>query len=185
MLKLSERLGTFGTWMIALGVALVAGGVLALAHPLYTGIGLSMMIGWILLFAAVLYGVGGLTAPNIRRGFPQLLVALLYLAAGLALVLQPRSGVEFLGWLLGLAFLLEGVIKVLTSLVVKELPSRGWMLFSGIVSGALGVLLLARWPVSSAFALGLLVGLNLMFAGFAMITMGNAARAAAEESPPA
>jgi uncharacterized membrane protein HdeD (DUF308 family) len=175
----SHMLGTVGGWFISLGVVLVVGGVVALSYPRYTGIGLAVMIGWILVLSAVMYGISGWTALKVGRAMAQLVLALLYAAAGVYLVLNPGRGLMFLGWLLGVLFFLEGILKLAFAAGARALPGRSWLLFTGLVSALLGVLILARWPISSTFVVGLFTGLNLMFGGWAAISVGAAMRAAA------
>jgi uncharacterized membrane protein HdeD (DUF308 family) len=172
-------LGTVGGWFISLGVVLVVGGIIALSYPRYSGMGLSVMIGWILIFSSIMYALSGWTALKVGRAIAQIVVAVLYAAAGVYLVLNPGKGMGFLGWLLGVLFFLEGVLKLAFAAGAKDLPGRNWLVFTGVASMVLGVLILAKWPISSTFVVGLFTGLNLMFGGWATVSMGSAMRAAA------
>jgi uncharacterized membrane protein HdeD (DUF308 family) len=136
------------------------------------------VLGWVFLFS----GVAGLITTFGARQAPgfwwSLLSAILAIAAGVVLLISPVRGAISLTFLLIAFFVIEGVITIMYALEHRrELTGQwGWMLFSGIVDLVLAVLIFAGLPGSAAWALGLLVGINMLFGGSAMIAMAMHAR---------
>jgi uncharacterized membrane protein HdeD (DUF308 family) len=160
------------------GICLLALGILAIVLPQVASLAVALVLGWLFLFS----GVVGLVMTFMMRhmpGFwPSLLSALLGIAAGVALVAFPVSGVISLTYVLVAFFIVEGVASIMFALDHRrELPERwSWMLVSGIVDLVLATLILLGLPGSAAWAMGLLVGINMMMGGIALIAMAITAR---------
>lgn len=160
------------------GIILVLLGLLAIVIPPLATLGVTIVLGWVFLFS----GVAGLITTFGARQAPgfwwSLLSAVLAIAAGLVLLISPVRGAISLTFLLIAFFVIEGVITIMYALEHRrELTGQwGWMLFSGIVDLVLAVLIFAGLPGSAAWALGLLVGINMLFGGSAMIAMAMHAR---------
>ena len=162
------------------GIALVILGVLAIMAPTIASVAATVLFGWILLLS----GVIGLIATLRARAAPgfgwSLLSALVGIAAGVLLLGWPLSGAESLTAVLIAFLLLEGAVSILYALEHRKAPSGrwGWMLASGILDILLGLLLLIGLPGTALWALGLLVGINMLFGGWALILMALHARPA-------
>ena len=160
------------------GIILVLLGLLAIVIPPLATLGVTIVLGWVFLFS----GVAGLITTFGARQAPgfwwSLLSAILAIAAGVVLLISPVRGAVSLTFLLIAFFVIEGVITIMYALEHRrELTGQwGWMLFSGIVDLVLAVLIFAGLPGSAAWALGLLVGINMLFGGSAMIAMAMHAR---------
>jgi uncharacterized membrane protein HdeD (DUF308 family) len=160
------------------GIILVLLGLLAIVIPPLATLGVTIVLGWVFLFS----GVAGLITTFGARQAPgfwwSLLSAILAIAAGVVLLISPVRGAISLTFLLIAFFVIEGVITIMYALEHRrELTGQwGWMLFSGIVDLVLAVLIFAGLPGSAAWALGLLVGINMLFGGSAMIAMAMHAR---------
>jgi uncharacterized membrane protein HdeD (DUF308 family) len=169
------------------GIVLVVLGLLAILIPPLATLGVTILIGWLFLIS----GVVGLVTTFMARNAPgfwwSLLSALVAIAAGLILLIYPLSGALTLTILLVAFFIIEGVVSIMYALEhKKELSGRwGWMLGSGIVDLVLAGLIFVGLPSTAAWAIGLLVGINLVFGGSAMIGMALQARASATGSPKA
>jgi uncharacterized membrane protein HdeD (DUF308 family) len=130
-------------------------------------------------------GVVGLIMTFMTRGAPgfawSLISALLGIAVGLMLLVWPLSGALSLTLLLTAFFIVEGVASIMYAFEHKrELSGRwGFMLMSGIVDLILGAIILAGFPATALWALGVLVGINMLFGGASLIGLGLAARSAA------
>ncbi len=167
------------------GIILVVLGLLAIIIPPLATIGVTIVLGWLFLFS----GIAGLITTFGARHAPgfwwSLLSAILAIAAGLVLLISPVSGAISLTFLLIAFFVIEGVISIMYALEHKrELSGQwGWMLFSGIVDLVLAVIIFAGLPGSAAWALGLLVGINMLFGGSAMIAMAMHARSSDTSVP--
>ncbi len=163
------------------GIILVILGILAIIVPPLATIGITIFLGWLFLIS----GIAGLITTFGARHAPgfwwSLLSAILGIAAGLVLLAWPVSGAVSLTLLLIAFFLIEGVLSIMYALEHKrELTGQwGWMLFSGIIDIILAVIIFAGLPGTVAWALGLLVGINMLFGGSSMIAIALHARNAA------
>jgi uncharacterized membrane protein HdeD (DUF308 family) len=162
------------------GIALVILGLLAVTAPAIASVAATVFFGWILLIS----GVAGLITTYRGRQVPgfgwSLLSALIGIVAGLLLLVWPLQGTLSLTAVL-IAFLwVEGVVTIMYALEHRAALSGrwGWMLASGILDVGLGVLILAGLPGTALWALGLIVGINLLFGGWALILMALHARPA-------
>jgi uncharacterized membrane protein HdeD (DUF308 family) len=163
---------------LAEGVVLLVLGLLAVTLPMLATIGFTILLGWLF----VLSGVMGLATTFMMRGLPgfwwALISGLIALGAGVVLLVSPVSGAVSLTLVLIAFFIVEGVASILYAIEHRaQLTDRwGWMLFSGVVDLALAGMILAGLPSSAAWAIGLLVGINMIFGGAAMIGMALAAK---------
>jgi uncharacterized membrane protein HdeD (DUF308 family) len=160
------------------GIILVVLGAAAIVVPPMAALGFTILIGWLLLIS----GLVGLFTTFRMRGVPgfwwSLFSALLAIVVGGLLIANPLTGAFSLSFLLIGFFVLEGILSVMFALEHrKELPGTwGWMLTSGIVDLALATIIFAGLPGTAIWALGLVVGINLIFGGVAMIMMALRAR---------
>jgi uncharacterized membrane protein HdeD (DUF308 family) len=163
------------------GIILVILGMIAIVAPLIATIAFTIFLGWLFLIS----GVVGLFTTFYMRGMPgfwwSLLSAIIGIAAGIALLASPIRGALSLTFILIAFFIIEGIVTIMYAIDHRnEASSRwGWMLFSGIVDLFLAVMIFANLPSSAAWAIGLLVGINMVFGGVAIIGMANAAKHAA------
>src|SRR5580658_2693694 len=162
------------------GIVLSLLGIAAIVVPPIATLAFELIIGWLFLIAG---GVGLVTTFWMRNapGFWwSLLSAAIALAAGVVLILWPISGTLSLTLVLIAFFVVEGIATLMYAFEHKaQLSGRwGWMLASGIVDLVLAGIIFAGLPGTAAWALGLLVGINMVFGGTAMIGMALAARPA-------
>jgi uncharacterized membrane protein HdeD (DUF308 family) len=167
-------------WFFAEGIVLVILGILALMAPSIASVAATVFFGWILLLS----GVVGLISTWRARTAPgfgwSLLSALVGIVAGVLLLAWPLSGTLSLTAVLIAFLLLEGGVSIMYALEHRGALSGqwGWMLASGILDVILGVLLLIGLPGTALWALGLLLGINMLFGGWALILMALHARPA-------
>jgi uncharacterized membrane protein HdeD (DUF308 family) len=166
---------------LAEGILLLVLGFIAIVIPPLATLAVTILLGWLFLVS----GVMGLFTTYMLRHAPgfwwSLLSAALGVLVGASLLAMPLSGALSLTVVLVAFFMIEGVVTIMFALDHKrELTGRwGWMLASGVVDLALGVMILAGLPSTAAWAIGLLVGINMMFGGSALIGMALQARKAA------
>ena len=176
-------------WLLFLieGIVLVVLGMLAIVVPVVATIAVAILIGWLFLIS----GVVGLVTTFMARHAPgfwwSLVSAVLGIAAGIVLLGWPISGAVSLTLLLIVFFVIEGVASIMYALEhKKELTGRwAWMLVSGIIDLILAVIILAGLPETATWALGLLVGINMLFGGTSMIAIALHARGSAPGAPTA
>jgi uncharacterized membrane protein HdeD (DUF308 family) len=163
---------------LAEGIILVILGAAAILVPVLATITFTLFIGWLFLIS----GVVGLITTFWMRQAPgfwwSLLSAVIGIAAGVVLLLWPINGSLSLTLLLTAFFIVEGVASIMYAIDHRnQLSGRwGWMLVSGIIDLILAGIIIAGLPGTALWALGLLVGVNLLFGGVALIGMALAAR---------
>jgi len=160
------------------GVLLAALGIAALILPPLASLATAIFLGWMFLIA----GIGGLIVTYWARSTPgfwwSLISAALAVLAGGILLARPMQAVLTLTIVLGAYFLAEGVATIMYALEHRrELSSRwSWLLISGLVDIAISFMVIAGLPSSAEWAIGVLVGINLLFGGATLIGMALAAR---------
>jgi uncharacterized membrane protein HdeD (DUF308 family) len=167
-------------WVLFLveGIVLVVLGLIAIVVPPIATLAVEILVGWLFLISGIL----GLITTFWMRGAPgfwwSLLSAVLGIGAGIVLLAWPLSGVLSLTLILIVFFTIEGVASIMYALEHKrELSGRwGWMLASGVVDLILAAIILIGLPGTAAWAIGLLVGINMIFGGSALIAMALHAR---------
>ncbi len=166
-------------WSIALGVLMVIAGAFAITLPLSTGLAIAIWLGWIYTFVAILNLVYAWQSRDEGTFIfiLKLLVALLYLGAGIFLLANPLKGVLTLTLILGIFLLVEGTFELILAFKLRSLsPNWAWVLGHGAVTLILGILIWSKWPSNSAWVLGLLVGINLISSGISRIMLSLATR---------
>ncbi len=160
------------------GIILIALGAAATVVPPIATLAVTIFVGWLFLIS----GLVGLYMTYRTRGVPgvwwSLFSAILAVAVGGLLIARPISGAFSLTFLLITFFIIEGVVSVMFALDHRrELPGAwGWMLASGIVDLVLATIIFAGLPGTAAWAIGLLVGINMTFGGVALVAMALQAR---------
>ncbi len=163
---------------LAEGIALVVLGVIAILIPPIATLAVTIVLGWLFLVS----GVIGLFTTFWMRQAPgfwwSLISAVLAVVVGGLLLARPVSGALSLTIVVVVFFVIEGVASIMFALEHKrELSGRwGWMLMSGIIDLVLAALVFAGLPSTAAWAIGLLVGINMVFGGSALIAMAQHAR---------
>jgi uncharacterized membrane protein HdeD (DUF308 family) len=171
---LHEHWGLF----LAEGVILLVLGVLAIVVPPLASLAVTVLIGWLFLIS----GIAGLVMTIWARRAPgfwwALLSAVIAILAGGALLWSPVQGVLSLTFVLIAFFLIDGVLSIVLAIEHRrQLAGRwGWILLSGIVDLIIAGIVFAGLPGSAAWAIGLLVGIDLVFGGIALIMVALAAR---------
>jgi len=167
-------------WVLFLieGIVLVVLGILALLAPVIASVAATVLFGWLLLLSGVIGLVTTFRVRNAPGFWWSLLSAVLGIGAGIVLLAWPLSGVLSLTLILIVFFTIEGVASIMYALEHKrELSGRwGWMLASGVVDLILAAIILIGLPGTAAWAIGLLVGINMIFGGSALIAMALHAR---------
>jgi uncharacterized membrane protein HdeD (DUF308 family) len=163
-----------------LGFAMVFFGVLSMMAPLMTGIAIALMVGILVLAAGVSQLVCAFKSRSVGRG----VLGFLTVVAGMFLLGNPLFPLGFLTLLLIGYFFAQGIVEVMHSFQMRPAQGWGWSLIGGSVSILLALMIWRQWPLSGAWAIGLLVGIRLMFSGFAVIAMAGAARSVAGQATP-
>jgi uncharacterized membrane protein HdeD (DUF308 family) len=174
-------------WVLFLveGIVLVVLGLLAIVIPPLATLAVTILVGWLFLIS----GVVGLVTTFWAKGAPgfwwSLVSAIIAIIAGVILLASPVGGSVSLTLVLIVFFIIEGVASIMYGVEHrKEASSRaGWMIVSGVIDLILAAIIFSDLPGSAAWAIGLLVGINMVFGGTSLIAMALAARGQAGSSP--
>lgn len=173
------------TMLMILGVATVILGIVAMMAPMITGIAVALMVGILLIAGGIARTIFAFKCKSWGKGILVFVLGLLTLLVGLYMVARPGVALATLTLVLAAYFVVDGIFEIIEAFDLKPIKGWGWMLFGGIVSILLGFMIWRQWPISGAWAVGILVGIKLIFAGWAMVGIGAAGRSvagAAEEA---
>ena len=167
-------------WFLALGIVLILVGIAAICFPLVSTIAAKFFLGWLFLIGGVFLIIHAFSAQGWGGFLWSLLIGVLYLIAGGYLAFFPLTGLLTLAILLAILFVAEGIMEIIMAFRVHPSDGRIWLLLSGIAALVVGVLIFLGLPSSAGWALGLLVGINLLFSGWSYVFLAMSGRKAKE-----
>ena len=178
------REGLAKSWkaLMTVGVLAIVVGCVAILVPEVASVGTAIFIGWILLIAGAFLVAGAFTAHSIGTVVLRLLWAFLTLAVGLYLIVEPHSGTLTLTLVLGIYFLFMGLTRITVAFLGRGQPNAGLVGLSGFAGLLIGILVLAKFPSSGDWAIGLLVGIDLIFAGWTLTSVALVGKDLAKSS---
>lgn len=156
---------------VALGVVLVVAGLGAIVFPLASSLAVALTVGVVLCAAGAIQMVWAFGHQRGTTIALNLVVALLWLAAGAYLLWRPLEGVFALTILTAACFFTEGVLKAVMALRLRPATGWGWLLFNAAIAALLGAMLFWQLPSSALWALGVLVGINILVSGFTLLML--------------
>lgn len=171
MVTQKEQSGIF----LGIGLALIALGSLAIYSAIFATFASVVFFGWLLVFAGFIQFGHALYSRGWEGFLLGLLLGLLSLAAGALIIANPLTGAIALTLLLSFLFIAQGILRI-TLALVKKFEHWGWVLASGILGVLLGVLILMQWPYAALYIIGLFVGIDLIFNGWALIMLSMMVR---------
>jgi uncharacterized membrane protein HdeD (DUF308 family) len=157
-------------WFLAFGIALALLGVLAVMRAVAATVVSMLFFGWLLLIAAGIEVVQAIMVGRWAGLYHHWLGAVLFGVVGALIVWRPVVTAEILTLLMGAFFLVAGLFQLITPFIVS-LPDWGWHALNGLITLVLGILVLAQWPLSGLWVIGLFVGIELIFYGIAWIAL--------------
>ncbi|MBS0525299.1 MAG: HdeD family acid-resistance protein [Proteobacteria bacterium] len=161
-------------WIVALGVISVIAGVIALASDVFATATAVYVIGFMMLFTGATEIVAAFNAKDWSHRILWLLLGALYVFAGIICLQNPFAAATILTLLLGFALIIGGLVRIFLATRMRQGTPWGWVVFSGLISVLLGIIIVAHWPVSSFFVLGIFLGVDLIFIGSGWIAVGMA-----------
>jgi len=171
-----ERARRYTGWYILAAVLFILLGLFAIVEPATAAVGIVLLLGWLLIFGGVAHFIGTFRGGGTKRVIFQILSAIAFLLGGLYLVTHPLLAIGTLTVLLAFVLFVEGVFDIVTYFRLQRESPSGWLLLNGIVALLLGGLIWAQWPSSSAWAIGTLVGVNLVMTGITRLMFGLGGR---------
>src|SRR6266404_258491 len=163
-------------WSIGLSVLMILAGFLAIAVPQAAGIAVNLLVAWLLVFSGAAHLVFAWHTRTTGGILWELLVGILYVFVGCYLLFRPVVGLASLTLALAIYLFAEGVLELMLSWRLRPMPGSGWLLFDGIITLILAVMIWRTWPSSTEWVIGTLVGISMLFSGISRLMLSLAAR---------
>ncbi len=163
-------------WSMVWGVLMFICGLVAIALPRVSSVEIVIILSWVLLIVGVWHLIFAFQAHGAGSIIWQILLAVLYGAAGIYMSLHPLLSVVSLTLVLAIFLTLEGVLEMILYFALRGVRHASWILVDGIVTLILGILIWKQWPSSSTWVIGTLVGISLIFSGISRFLLAMAAR---------
>ena len=175
---MSERKLPSGNALLFTGIALIVLGLVAIFSPAWAGKMVIYLVGALLLITGIFQFLVGWNDETKAGQVGRMTLGILTGLAGIALLAHPIYGAAALGLVLAIFFLLEGIWKIVTSFSYR--PARGWLAFlgSGLLALVLAWMIWKQWPLSGEWAVGILVGVDLLSTGLSLVTIALTLKAA-------
>jgi len=170
-------------WILALGIVYVVAGFIALGSVVMATVASVLIVGLMMIVAGVAEIINAFQLKGWGKFLIWLLLGALYIVAGFVTFENPLFAAVILTLLLGASLVASGIMRIILAFSMKREQPWIWLLLSSIVTLLLGVLILARWPISSVYVLGIFLGIDLVMAGAGWIGLSLALRRRGEASP--
>jgi uncharacterized membrane protein HdeD (DUF308 family) len=164
-------------WIFALGVIYVLVGLIALGSVATAMAASVLVVGIMMVVAGIAEVFNAFQVRSWGKFTLWLLLGSLYIFAGIITFENPLLAAALLTFILGVALVISGTMRLIIAFNMKESTPWTWVALSGAITVILGLVILARWPVSSVYVLGLFLGIDLVIAGVSWIRIGLDLRA--------
>jgi uncharacterized membrane protein HdeD (DUF308 family) len=180
------RAGLERSWkmLMTIGVLAIFVGCVAILVPAVAAVGTAIFIGWILVVVGAILVAAAFSAVSVGSVVLRLLWAALTVIVGVWLIVEPHNGTLTLTLVLGIYFLLMGLTRVAVAFMARGEPNAGWVGLSGFAGLLIGLLILVKFPSSADWAIGLLVGIDLIFAGWTLTSVALVGKDLAKSRAP-
>jgi uncharacterized membrane protein HdeD (DUF308 family) len=166
-----QNVGSKMKWM---GWLCIVFGILAIAMPWVAGQSILMMVGILVMAAGIMRMIWAFQAGSLGKGILVFLIGVLTLLAGIAVIAHPLMSSAVLSIMLAVYFLADGFSELTAAFSVKE--GKGWLLFDAVVTIILGIMIFTGFPLAGTVAIGVLLGIKLLFVGITMLTVRSAVK---------
>ena len=163
-------------WSIALSVLMIIAGLLAIASPLWAGMAVTRLVGWLLLFSGALHFVYAFRGGTVTAVLWEILLAILYALVGFYLLANTAVGLATLTFVIAFYLFVEAILEFAESYAMRYESGSGWLVFNGVIKLLLAFMIWGSWPSSKVWVVGTLVGVSILFSGFSRLIMSSAVR---------
>lgn len=163
-------------WFISMAVVFILLGMMAIIEPGVAGLAVTILVGWLLIFGSVAHLVAAFSGGGAGRVIWQVLIGIVYIVGGVYFLTHPLLALGTLTLLLAVVILTEAVFEIIAYFRMRNERGAGWLLVNALITLLLGGLIWFHWPSSSVWAIGILVGVNLLMTGISRLMFGLAAR---------
>ena len=166
------RLHKASRTIIIIGALIVLLGILALVYPTGFGKITTIVIGVLIVIGGFLRFLFAISAPSVGGMILRYLFAIIMIIAGVAMISNADMGLEALTLLMAIYFIVDGIAELIYANTLRKIGRGKYLFIGGIASLILGILVYIKWPESSRYAIGLLLGVKFLLDGLALSTMG-------------
>jgi len=159
-------------------------GVLAILLPFETSLGVVLLVSWLLIIGGIVQFVQVFRCQGIGDGIWKALIAIIYFVTGLYLRFNLRVGLAALTLVLIAFFVAQGLVDIFAYFRTRQSGMSRWLLFDGLITLLLGVMIWRRWPSSAVWVIGLLVGINMIMTGITRLMLSLGIRRAIKSGAP-
>jgi uncharacterized membrane protein HdeD (DUF308 family) len=159
-------------WIVALGVVYLLAGFIALGSVAMATVASVLVVGVMMIVAGVAEVISAFQVKSWGKFLLWVLLGVLYIIAGFVTFENPLLAAALLTLILGASLVASGIMRIILAFSMKQETPWIWILLSGVITVLLGLLILAHWPVSSLYILGLFLGIDLIMAGAGWIGLG-------------
>jgi uncharacterized membrane protein HdeD (DUF308 family) len=163
-------------WSIGLSVLMIVSGILAIAVPMVAGIAINVLVAWLLVFSGCAHLIFAWYTRSAGGILWELLVGALYIFIGAYLLVHPVAGLLSLTLALAIYLFFEAILEFALGFKLRPLRGSSWLLLDGTITLILAVMIWRAWPSSSEWAIGILVGVSMLFSGTSRLMLSLAAR---------
>lgn len=159
-------------WIVALGVVYLIAGFIALGSVVFATVATVFVVGIMMIVSGIAEVINAFQLKSWGKFLLWILLGVLYIFAGFVTFENPLLAAAVLTLMLGFALVASGIMRLILAFSMKEGTPWLWVVLSGLITLALGAIILLHWPVSSLYILGILLGVDLVFAGVSWIGVG-------------
>jgi len=168
-------------WSIALAILMIVAGMIAIAAPLIAGVVIVYVVAWTAIFNGAFQIVYAFRAHSGGRMVLELLLGLLYIVAGVFILMHPAGGLLALTLIIACFLLVYGIFALVLAFQMKPHSGWGWVLFDALVTILLGILIWVHWPANSEWVVGTLIGISFIVSGVSRLMLSMAVRKVANK----
>lgn len=176
MAEAGKAVKSRGGWMMFLGIMQIIGGIFAIIAPFAATGAVAWILGCILIVIGLFEAFSAFQAQTFWSGMGDVLGGLLYLIAGVFVLANLQYAMIAIGTLVAIFLIARGVLQIMASFQLRPADGWGWVLFGGVLALLLGILLMMKWPLAPAMAVGVFIGIELIFSGWTLVFMGGDVR---------
>ncbi|MGA7397122.1 MAG: DUF308 domain-containing protein [Solirubrobacterales bacterium] len=180
--EVRAELSASSGWFKGIGILLIVLGAVAILFPLFASLAVVKFAGWMMVIAAVFIFGSAFTIHEAGGTIVRILWSLVALLAGLILLLNTDGSVGFLTAILGIYFVFIGLMKLVVAGANRGQGGAGWLVVSAILSLIIGLIIIADFNNAKDWAIGLLLGIDFIFAGMTLVMLGSSAKQLGKES---
>jgi uncharacterized membrane protein HdeD (DUF308 family) len=162
-------------WSIAVSILMILAGIFAIGLPLAAGIAVSFVVAWALVISGVAHLAFAWHIRAMGGAVWQVLLGVLYIGIGVYLLMRPVAGLVTLTLALAFYMFAEGLLELILSFQLRPRQGWGWLLFDGVVTLILAIMIWRAWPMSTEWVVGTLVGISMIFSGLTRLMLSLAA----------